>query len=62
MYAIRRLKDEPEWIDLGPQIRFPENLRYPGDPRGEVADLLLSRLQGYPTQEIARLIAAAQVS
>ena len=62
MYAIRHLKDEPEWIDLGPQIRFEEDLRCPGDPRGEIADLLLSRLQGSPAQEIDRLIAAAQVS
>jgi len=57
IYAIRHLKDEPEWIDLGPQIRFAEDLRYPGDPRGEIADLLLSRLQGNPAMEVERLLA-----
>ena len=62
MYAIRHLRDEPEWIDLGSHIRFAEDLRYRGDPRGEIADLLLSRLQGNPAQEIDRLIASAQVS
>jgi hypothetical protein len=60
LYAIRYLKEEPEWIDLGSVVRFAENLRYPGDPRGEIADLLLSRLQGDPIQEIARVIAAVR--
>jgi hypothetical protein len=56
MYAITYLNDEPEWIVLGPQIRWAEELRYPDNPRREVADLLLSRLQGNPAKEIARLI------
>ena len=57
MYAIRYLRDEPEWIDLGSVVRFAENLRYSGDPRGEIADVLLSRLQGNPASEIEELIA-----
>jgi hypothetical protein len=56
VYAIRYLRDEPEWIDLGKVVRFAENLRYPGDPRGEIADLLLSRLQGSPATEVERLL------
>ena len=60
MYAIRYLRDEPEWIDLGSHIRFAEDLRYRGDPRGEIADLLLSRLQGDPGMEIDRLIEAGR--
>ena len=59
MYAIRYLRDEPEWIDLGPVVRLAENLRYTGDPRGEMADLLLCRLQGNPAKEIEKLIASA---
>lgn len=60
MYAIRYLRDEPEWIDLGSLVRFAANLRYPGDPRGEIADVLLSRLQGDPAHEIEELIAEAR--
>ena len=60
MYAIPFLEDEPEWIDLGPQIRWQEELRHRGDPRGEIADLLLSRLQGDPGMEIDRLIEAGR--
>ena len=54
---VSALKDEPEWIVLGPQIRFAEYLRYPSDPRAEIADLLLARLQGNPALEIEKLIA-----
>ena len=60
MYAIRYLRDEPEWIDLGSVVRSAANLRYPGDPRGEIADVLLSRLQGDPAREIEELIAEAR--
>ena len=60
MFAIRYLRDEPEWIDLGSVVRFAENLRYSGDPRGEIADVLLSRLQGDPANEIEDLIAAVR--
>lgn len=56
MYAIRHLRDEPEWIDLGSVVRFAENLRYPGDPRGEIADVLLCRLQGNPAREVENLL------
>ena len=55
IYAIRFLRDEPEWIDLGSLVRFAEDLRYPGDPRGEIADVLLCRLQGNPVEEIGKL-------
>jgi hypothetical protein len=41
-------------------VRFAANLRYPGDPRGEIADVLLSRLQGDPAREIEELIAEAR--
>lgn len=58
MYAIRYLRDEPEWIDLGSVVRLAENLRYPGDPRGEIADVLLCRLQGNPAEEIKKLLDA----
>lgn len=61
MYAIRYLRDEPEWIDLGSVVRFAANLRYPGDPRGEIANVLLSRLQGDPASEIAELIAEVRL-
>jgi len=57
IYAIRFLRDEPEWIDLGPVARLEEDRRYAGDARGEIADLLLSRLQGDPQREIDALIA-----
>ena len=60
MYAIPYLEDEPEWIDLGPQLRWQEDLRHPGDPPREVADLLLSRLQGNPAKEVEKLIAEAR--
>jgi len=56
MYAISYLKDEPEWVDLGSVVRYAENLRYPGDPRGEIADVLLCRLQGNPAREVENLL------
>ena len=57
IYAIWFLRDEPEWIDLGPVARLEETRRYAGDARGEIADLLLSRLQGEPAEQIEHLIA-----
>jgi hypothetical protein len=61
MYAIRYLRDEPVWIDLGSVVRFAANLRYGGDPRGEIADVLLSRLQGDPANAIEELIAKVRL-
>jgi hypothetical protein len=46
----------PEWIDLGPVARLARAWRHPGDPRGEIAELLLSRLQGTPEEQIEKLL------
>ena len=56
MYAIWFLRDVPEWIDLGPVARLARAWRHPGDPRGEIAELLLSRLQGTPEEQIEKLL------
>jgi hypothetical protein len=56
MYAIWFPDDEPEWIDLGPVTRLPGTWHYPGDSRGEIGELLLSRLQGSPEDQIGRLL------
>jgi hypothetical protein len=56
MYAIWFLRDVPEWIDLGPVARLARAWRHPGDPRGEIAELLQSRLQGTPEEQIEKLL------
>jgi hypothetical protein len=50
-FATHCVKNRPGYLSIR------SSLRYPGDPRGEIADVLLSRLQGDPAREIEALIA-----
>lgn len=47
-YLITDCEEDPEWIDIGPDIRFEAHFRFPGEPIREIADVLLQRLIGRP--------------
>ena len=57
-YLITDCEEDPEWIDIGPDIRFEEHFRFPGEPIREIADVLLHRLFGRPDREVERLLAS----
>ena len=57
-YLITDCEEDPEWIDIGPAIRFEQHFRFPGQPIREIADVLLHRLFGRPDREVERLLAS----
>ena len=57
-YLITDCEEDPEWIDIGPDIRFEQHFRFPGQPIREIADVLLQRLFGRPDREVERLLAS----
>jgi hypothetical protein len=57
-YLITDCEEDPEWIDIGPHIRFEEHYRFPGQPVREIADVLLQRLYGKPETEVERLLSS----
>jgi len=57
-YLITDCEEDPEWIDIGPDIRFEQHFRFPGQPIREIADVLLHRLFGRPDREVERLLAS----
>jgi hypothetical protein len=59
-YAITDCKKHPEWIELGSHLRLQEELRFPGEPIREIADVLLERLFGVPDEEVERLLASVE--
>jgi hypothetical protein len=59
-YLITDCEEDPEWIDIGPHIRFQAHFRYPGEPIREIADVLLERLFGVPDEEVERLLASIE--
>ncbi len=59
-YAITDCEEDPEWIELGSHLRFKEQLRFPGEPIREIADVLLERLFGETDTEVERLLASVE--
>ena len=57
VHAVVEGGDDPTWINLGPAVRLEEEFRFPGEPRREIADLLLERVFGAPSAEVERLLA-----
>jgi hypothetical protein len=59
-YAITDWEENPRLIQLGSHLRTKEELRFPGEPTREIADVLLERLFGAPSEEVERLLASVE--
>jgi hypothetical protein len=53
-YLITDCEEDPEWIDIGPEIRFEVHYLFPDEPTREIADVLLRRLFGRPDRKETR--------